>query len=109
MRDIRTASPAGGSEGLHSPRTQRASLPLSDGLVRDEELCRRVLDVITRLTACNGRPPTYREVLVSLGLSSHRRLSESLDDLVRTGRLQRLSGSRNMIVAIEPSRIASTP
>ena len=69
----------------------------------DSELCRRILATIAELTHQCGRPPTYREVLAALGLHSHRQLSLSINSLVRDGRLQRLSGSRNLImVAGEP-------
>jgi len=103
MRPTRTARYEGDSTKHDTHWTQGTPLSPLSGAVRDEDLCRRVLEVITDLTTCHGRPPTHREVLASLGLSSHRRLSESLDDLVRTGRLQRLSGSRNIILATEPT------
>jgi hypothetical protein len=57
------------------------------------------LQAIEGLTRQAGRPPTYREVLAFTGIRSHRRLSEGLNELVRTGRLVRLSGSRNLIVS----------
>ena len=65
----------------------------------DLPLDRRILQAIESLTHQAGRPPTYREVLACTGIRSHRRLSEGLDELVRTGRLVRLSGSRNLIVS----------
>ena len=109
MQTTRTASPEENREDLHTP--ERPPLPQSHVAAagRDEELCHRVLAVSTSLTECTSRPPTYREVLASLGLSSHRRLSACLDDLVRTGHLQRVSGSRTMIVTDEPSSAALTP
>ena len=57
-----------------------------------------VLVTITELIASQGRPPTRRELLLHLGLSSHRQLTEALAGLVRDGRLRRLAGSRGLIV-----------
>lgn len=62
----------------------------------------RILAAIEELTASNGRPPTHREMSMHLGLASHSRLSEGLDDLVRSGQLQRLPGTRNLIVVRTP-------
>jgi len=57
-----------------------------------------ILATIGNLTQRCGRPPTYREVLAELDLRSHRRLSNALEVLVVSGRLHRLTGSRNLIV-----------
>ena len=62
------------------------------------QLNRRILAAIAELTLRTGRPPTYREVLAHVGIRSHRRLSDGVNELVRTGRLERLPGSRNLIV-----------
>lgn len=61
------------------------------------QLNRRILAAIAELTLRTGRPPTYREVLAHVGIRSSRRLSEGVNELARTGRLQRLPGSRNLI------------
>jgi hypothetical protein len=63
---------------------------------------RRILAAVEELTARHGRPPTHRELSMHLGLASHSRLSEGLDDLVRVGRLHRLPGTRNLIVVRPP-------
>lgn len=79
-------------------RSEGAVMQDHEAPLRDEELCRRILTAIANHTACTGRPPSYREVPASLGLASHRRLSECLDDLVRVGQLRRLPGARNLIL-----------
>ena len=91
-----------------SPERQSSGHTPAGASPRDEDLSRRILETIADLTAHTGRPPTYREVLARLGLTSHRRLSEGLDDLVRTGHLHRLTGSRNLILAAEPVSVEST-
>ena len=74
----------------------------------DEVLLQQcILAAIAELTGRSGRPPTYREVLAHLGIRSHRRLSAGVGALVRTGRLARLSGSRNLIVVPQVPPIAT--
>ncbi len=77
--------------------------PAADDLPLD----RRILQAIDGLTRQTGRPPTYREVLAYTGIRSHRRLSEGLNELVRSGRLARLSGTRNLIVMQQPRASSS--
>ena len=91
------ASPAHTDPALDSPPTTRepgAGAPTID----DQSMEWRILQAITELTSRTGRPPTYREVLAYTGIRSHRCLSDALNELVRTGRLARLSGARNLIV-----------
>ena len=91
------ASPAHTDPALDSPPTTRdpgAGAPIID----DQSVERRILQAIKELTNRTGRPPTYREVLAYTGIRSHRSLSDGLNELVRTGRLARLSGARNLIV-----------
>jgi hypothetical protein len=71
--------------------------------IADRALGGCVLRAIEDLTHQTGRPPTYRELLASTGIRSHQRLSACLDELVRTGRLRRLAGSRNLIVMPRPT------
>ena len=93
-----TAAPAYTDPARDSP-TPTCSPDSRAQAAGDLPLDRRILQAIEGLTHQAGRPPTYREVLACTGIRSHRRLSEGLDELVLTGRLVRLSGSRNLIVS----------
>jgi SOS-response transcriptional repressor LexA len=65
----------------------------------EEATSQRIMTAIVELTQRDGRPPTCRQVLSHAGMHSHNRLAEHLEKLVRSGRLQRLTGSRILIVA----------
>jgi hypothetical protein len=86
-----------------APGEPRALAPAADDLPLD----RQIFQAIEGLTRQTGRPPTYREVLAYTGIRSHRRLSDGLNELVRTGKLARLTGSRNLIV-VQPPRTAGS-
>jgi hypothetical protein len=105
-RFVTAAPPAHTDPARDSPPTTRepgTGTPTID----DQSVEWRILQAITELTSRTGRPPTYREVLAYTGIRSHRSLSDGLNELVRTGRLARLSGARNLIV-VGPRHPAAT-
>lgn len=82
--------------------------PDSDAVAGAEDATTHlIMTAIVELTQRDGRPPTCRQVLSHAGMHSHSRLAEHLEKLVRSGRLHRLTGSRNLIVADRPARTMS--
>jgi SOS-response transcriptional repressor LexA len=75
-----------------------ATLPDPGPEVRAHTRGDAIIEAIVTLTARDGRPPSYKEIMAAVGLRSRRLFHREIDRLVDYGRLRRLPGARGLIV-----------
>lgn len=69
-------------------------------LTKKQEL---IIDFIKEFTARQGEPPSYREIMSALGLTSVSAVAEHIDNLVKKGALRRLPNVARSLEVVDMS------